>query len=171
MLPSFPRTRESILLSSAGRKIKMDSRVRGNDGSFEVLGKFDTQFSGRIEQMQLRRIVLQRRALASRGQLTRRRAHDKIVRAHAQVQEHFVADRFQHLELRVETEDSAVPQRELPPMMETRQDPAFAAAEAPAALPPLPAGITAADLAALSRNAPCPCGSGKKFKHCHGAVA
>jgi preprotein translocase subunit SecA len=22
----------------------------------------------------------------------------------------------------------------------------------------------------VSRNAPCPCGSGKKFKHCHGAV-
>jgi preprotein translocase subunit SecA len=23
----------------------------------------------------------------------------------------------------------------------------------------------------VSRNAPCPCGSGKKFKHCHGAIA
>ena len=23
----------------------------------------------------------------------------------------------------------------------------------------------------VQRNAPCPCGSGKKFKHCHGAVA
>ncbi|MDC3193083.1 SEC-C metal-binding domain-containing protein, partial [Alphaproteobacteria bacterium] len=23
--------------------------------------------------------------------------------------------------------------------------------------------------AKVSRNAPCPCGSGKKFKHCHGA--
>jgi preprotein translocase subunit SecA len=22
----------------------------------------------------------------------------------------------------------------------------------------------------VSRNAPCPCGSGKKFKHCHGAL-
>ena len=22
----------------------------------------------------------------------------------------------------------------------------------------------------VSRNAPCPCGSGKKFKHCHGRV-
>jgi len=42
---------------------------------------------------------------------------------------------------------------------------------APDALPPLPANITPQDLAMLSRNAPCPCGSGKKFKHCHGAVA
>ena len=23
----------------------------------------------------------------------------------------------------------------------------------------------------ISRNAPCPCGSGEKFKHCHGALA
>ncbi|MDE2620225.1 MAG: SEC-C domain-containing protein, partial [Sphingomonadales bacterium] len=23
----------------------------------------------------------------------------------------------------------------------------------------------------LSRNAPCPCGSGAKYKHCHGAAA
>ena len=23
----------------------------------------------------------------------------------------------------------------------------------------------------VSRNAPCPCGSGRKYKHCHGAVA
>jgi len=76
-----------------------------------------------------------------------------------------------HLELRVETEEPPVPQRELPSMVESRQDPAFAGAGAPAALPPLPANITPTDLANLSRNAPCPCGSGKKFKHCHGAVA
>jgi preprotein translocase subunit SecA len=24
--------------------------------------------------------------------------------------------------------------------------------------------------ATVSRNAPCPCGSGRKFKHCHGAL-
>jgi preprotein translocase subunit SecA len=23
----------------------------------------------------------------------------------------------------------------------------------------------------VQRNAPCPCGSGRKFKHCHGALA
>ena len=40
--------------------------------------------------------------------------------------------------------------------------------EAPRAapLPPLPDGA-----APESRNAPCPCGSGRKFKHCHGALA
>jgi preprotein translocase subunit SecA len=25
--------------------------------------------------------------------------------------------------------------------------------------------------APVSRNAPCPCGSGKKYKHCHGQLA
>jgi preprotein translocase subunit SecA len=35
---------------------------------------------------------------------------------------------------------------------------------------PLPANITPQELVNLPRNAPCPCGSGKKFKHCHGAV-
>ncbi len=34
-------------------------------------------------------------------------------------------------------------------------------------LPPMPEGA----LVPESRNAPCPCGSGRKFKHCHGAVA
>ena len=27
------------------------------------------------------------------------------------------------------------------------------------------------DVLPVSRNAPCPCGSGKKYKHCHGALA
>jgi preprotein translocase subunit SecA len=35
------------------------------------------------------------------------------------------------------------------------------------ALPPMPNGQT---VAASSRNAPCPCGSGKKYKRCHGAA-
>ena len=34
---------------------------------------------------------------------------------------------------------------------------------------PLPQGDVA--VAPVSRNAPCPCGSGKKYKHCHGQIA
>ena len=33
------------------------------------------------------------------------------------------------------------------------------------------AEISAADLEGISRNAPCPCGSGRKVKHCHGKAA
>jgi len=34
----------------------------------------------------------------------------------------------------------------------------------------LPVSNLPADWERTSRNAPCPCGSGKKFKHCHGAL-
>jgi preprotein translocase subunit SecA len=39
--------------------------------------------------------------------------------------------------------------------------------------PPLPQRDTGGDVveAPISRNAPCPCGSGKKYKHCHGQPA
>ncbi|MGA9582945.1 MAG: preprotein translocase subunit SecA [Allosphingosinicella sp.] len=43
-----------------------------------------------------------------------------------------------------------------------------------AARPEMPSGtfeVAEADLPQVSRNAPCPCGSGRKFKHCHGQLA
>ncbi len=36
-----------------------------------------------------------------------------------------------------------------------------------APLPPMPEGAVEPE----SRNSPCPCGSGQKYKHCHGALA
>ena len=36
--------------------------------------------------------------------------------------------------------------------------------------PPLPEGENAFANMDISRNAPCPCGSGRKYKHCHGAI-
>ncbi len=35
---------------------------------------------------------------------------------------------------------------------------------------PQPASLTAEQMANVGRNDPCPCGSGKKFKHCHGKL-
>ena len=39
--------------------------------------------------------------------------------------------------------------------------------------PDMPAGREDGEVAAppISRNAPCPCGSGRKYKHCHGQLA
>ncbi len=31
--------------------------------------------------------------------------------------------------------------------------------------------VAVEDMPSVSRNAPCPCGSGRKFKHCHGQLA
>jgi preprotein translocase subunit SecA len=36
---------------------------------------------------------------------------------------------------------------------------------------PLPQREGGVAEAPISRNAPCPCGSGKKYKHCHGQIA
>jgi preprotein translocase subunit SecA len=36
--------------------------------------------------------------------------------------------------------------------------------------PELPGDVAVAEMPRVSRNAPCPCGSGRKFKHCHGAL-
>jgi preprotein translocase subunit SecA len=84
-----------------------------------------------------------------------------------------------HVELRVQrpeeqTQQAApppvVPEPPLPRMIETREDPAWAGAapdgDTAVAVAPSPAS----PWAKTPRNAPCPCGSGKKFKHCHGRV-
>jgi len=84
-----------------------------------------------------------------------------------------------HVELRVQRADEQgqAPGEPLPPpprqrMVETREDPAWAggdsAQEGDTAVAVAPAA--ASPWAKTPRNAPCPCGSGKKFKHCHGRV-
>jgi len=71
-----------------------------------------------------------------------------------------VVNRLSHMEIHVEGNPSAtarMPQRK---MVETRNDPAFAEEAAKAPFSEQKVG----------RNEPCPCGSGKKFKHCHGVI-
>jgi preprotein translocase subunit SecA len=63
-------------------------------------------------------------------------------------------------------------------MQEARTDPALAM-EPGFASGPLAAGGAAVitqeaareTFSAVARNAPCPCGSGRKYKHCHGSAA
>jgi preprotein translocase subunit SecA len=71
-----------------------------------------------------------------------------------------------HVELR--TEDAAAPARPEPPRLavETRTDPAFAADSRPAF-----DANNSATWGRVPRNAPCPCGSRRKYKHCHGKSA
>jgi preprotein translocase subunit SecA len=88
-----------------------------------------------------------------------------------------------HLEIRLAEPAPAMPQRSLQRMMESRVDPALVPAgedglpERPAAATapqrgarPLPPGMPAQAGGKVQRNAPCPCGSGKKYKHCHGKI-
>ncbi|MBI5163386.1 MAG: SEC-C domain-containing protein, partial [Magnetospirillum sp.] len=85
-----------------------------------------------------------------------------------------------HVELRVGPSDADVEQALAPKprrMQETREDPAFAQPGEPVSGPAQPLRRQVADpgdsstWSSTPRNAPCPCGSGKKYKHCHGAVA
>ncbi|WP_316977830.1 preprotein translocase subunit SecA [Shumkonia mesophila] len=88
-----------------------------------------------------------------------------------------------HVELRFETPAELEPQRSQQEMVETRDDPAFAQGSARPATDAgsdvtvrsrrAAAALDPADPATwgrVARNAPCPCGSGKKYKHCHGAL-
>ncbi len=81
-----------------------------------------------------------------------------------------------HVELRVQRPDDQAAQTlsqpapsSRPRMSESREDPAIAGsgAQAGAAMTLVAA---ASPWAKTPRNAPCPCGSGKKYKHCHGRV-
>jgi len=74
-----------------------------------------------------------------------------------------------HVELRVERGDGNPPPGLAPAPargVETREDPALAPAQSMARA----AAAMPAPWARTPRNAPCPCGSGKKYKHCHGRV-
>ena len=91
------------------------------------------------------------------------------------------------LELRAAEPEAAQIQREPQEMHETRQDPALVGAGAPAEgqaesgslQQPTQTRAAAANIdpndpstwGKVPRNAPCPCGSGKKYKQCHGKLA
>jgi preprotein translocase subunit SecA len=76
------------------------------------------------------------------------------------------------LSVQVRTEQDVAAVEEAPPVSNVRYqhadyDEALAAApdDKPAAPPPF---VRAGEK--VGRNDPCPCGSGKKYKHCHGRI-
>ncbi|HVM79610.1 MAG TPA: preprotein translocase subunit SecA [Stellaceae bacterium] len=113
------------------------------------------------------------RAYAQRDPLNeyKREAFGLFERMLAQLRDN-VTGVLSHVELRVERADQ-VPQPRAPQRMrEVHEDPALAEAMAEDGGAPrrersLQIG---SPWAKTPRNAPCPCGSGKKFKHCHGRL-
>ncbi len=87
-----------------------------------------------------------------------------------------------HLELRFEEPEEAELRPRDQEMHESREDPALAATGTNDAVPPpRPATVRYRRAAVVDpgdpttwgkvpRNAPCPCGSGRKYKHCHGKL-
>ena len=76
------------------------------------------------------------------------------------------------VEVRAETDVEAVQsQRSAPAAMQFQHEEASSlASAAPGDMPTAQRPITRQGRK-VGRNEPCPCGSGKKFKHCHGALA
>ena len=94
-----------------------------------------------------------------------------------------VTEILSHVELTFDEAEQEMFQREQQSMQESREDPAFATADEPLAATdtdglatPVQSRTAAAVIdpndpstwGKVPRNAPCPCGSGKKYKHCHG---
>ncbi len=90
-----------------------------------------------------------------------------------------VSERLAHLVVRMEMPPEALAEMPQQRMYEGRQDPALQ----PQEMPELPGGTVQSRASAeqrnpadpstwgrVGRNESCPCGSGKKFKHCHGKV-
>jgi len=77
-----------------------------------------------------------------------------------------------HVEVqrRGEDEPAPVPPPRRPAMVERHDDPNFRGFGGGAAAAVATAPAAAAPWAKTPRNAPCPCGSGKKYKHCHGRI-
>ena len=71
-----------------------------------------------------------------------------------------------HVELRMEDPGALASPAPSRLAVETRTDPAFASDSRPAF-----AADDSATWGRVPRNAPCPCGSGRKYKHCHGKAA
>ncbi len=89
-----------------------------------------------------------------------------------------------HLELSFETPEEAESRQRQQIMHETRQDPALigAGADGEEDFAPMPMTVRYAKAeefdandpqtwGKVARNAPCPCGAGRKYKHCHGKLA
>ena len=130
------------------------------------------------------------RAYAQRDPLNeyKREAFEMFEAMLARVRE-TVTEVLSHVELALEGVDDDVFHREAPEMQELHEDPMMAFSEEEAELPMASAGglamapvQTRAAAAILdpddpstwgkvSRNAPCPCNSGKKYKRCHGLAA
>ena len=72
----------------------------------------------------------------------------------------------------MEIREPAAPEPATPPSaIAERREPAMAMADAPAGAQTTTAAGRAESWGKVPRNAPCPCGSGRKYKQCHGKLA
>ncbi len=83
-----------------------------------------------------------------------------------------VISRIARVQIRMELTDEIMNLKPQSKMQATHADPSAALAnpQAPAQMLQMPQKENAKKYTNVGRNEPCPCGSGKKFKYCHGAI-
>ena len=162
-----------------------------------LLTVLDKQWKDHLLSLDHLRQAVGLRAYAQRDPLNeyKREAFELFEEMLAQVREETIS-LLARIEIRPQTAiEQLTPQRPSTQMVEGRQDPALAGmapagehemamaggqqargstAVAEAARPVAGAQPDPNDPATwgkVQRNAPCPCGSGKKFKHCHGKIS
>jgi preprotein translocase subunit SecA len=148
-----------------------------------LLQILDQHWKDHLLQLDHLRQGINLRAYGQRDPLNeyKREAFELFERMLGQLRES-VTSVLAHVELRVQRPEDAFVQQALGEMHEGRVDPALAGAGAEAegalvgasggpAYGAPPRAAYAGDVDPRTpRNAPCPCGSGKKYKHCHGRV-
>ena len=158
-----------------------------------LLTVLDKQWKDHLLSLDHLRQAVGLRAYAQRDPLNeyKREAFELFEEMLSQVREETIS-LLARIEIRPQTAiEQLTPQRPSVPMTEGRQDPALAAAApgAEAGMQPVGGGAAVAEAprpqqaaaqidpndpatwGKVQRNAPCPCGSGKKYKHCHGRVS
>jgi preprotein translocase subunit SecA len=142
-----------------------------------LLQLLDQQWKDHLLQLDHLRQGINLRAYGQRDPLNeyKREAFELFEALLGQLRESVISV-LAHVELRVQRPEDAFVQQAMGEMHEGRVDPAFAEEKALVTANGGPAygvapGATVSSIDPRTpRNATCPCGSGKKFKHCHGRV-
>ena len=149
-----------------------------------LLNILDQSWKEHLVGLDYLRQAVRLRGYAQRDPLNeyKREAFDMFQAMLVQVREQ-VTGVLSHIEIRVQRPEEAEVRRTMPKVQELHPEPMPALAGAGAPGPDdanagwQPAGKRAAvdrddpaTWAGASRNAPCPCGSGRKYKYCHGKI-
>src|SRR5690606_18433228 len=143
-----------------------------------LLQSLDQHWKEHLAQLDSLRQVIGLRAYAQRDPLNEYRAEAFALFEHmlAQTRDQVVT-LLAHVEIQPQTAPPTLPDPDLKGVRQQHIDPLTG--ENDAESPAVPFSRKAAaevdpddpsTWGRVSRNAPCPCGSGKKYKHCHGAV-
>ena len=142
-----------------------------------LLQVMDIQWRQHLQQLDQLRSVIHLRGYGQRDPLNEFKGeafklfHGMLSDLRETVTRHLMGLRIETAPAQQAAPKQVVPQRAPPPQVqETKLDPDTGENEMNPDDPPVDLPQAEDDWSNTPRNAPCPCGSGKKYKHCHGAI-